>query len=219
MEMTSKQRSLTALDGGVPDRLPVTTHHLQDYFRDKYMDGKINNEIFDYFGMDAIHWTWPYLPDSSQGAYFDSVQEELTDPRFNRRIVSDEWQITSETLPDPEYVTTRYTITIPKGALTTVLQANECTTWVSEHLIKEQKDIDIIGNYVTAPKCDVEQVNREAEAFGERGLVRGAICSFDLRGQPGVWQDAAVLVGIEKLIYATCNPHITIKLPGICKNC
>ena len=61
MEMTSRQRLLTALEGGIPDRLPVTTHHLQDYFRDTYMNSMNDIEIFDYFGMDAIHWTGPYL--------------------------------------------------------------------------------------------------------------------------------------------------------------
>ncbi len=84
-----------------------------------------------------------------------------------------------------------------------MLQRNEYTAWVSEHLVKEKKDIEIIGKYAPAPLCNVEQVNREAEAFGERGLVRGAICGFDIYGQPGTWQDAAVLVGIEKLIMAT----------------
>jgi hypothetical protein len=106
-------------------------------------------------------------------------------------------------LPNPKYETTRYTITTPKGALTTVLQRNEYTSWVSEHLVKDKRDIEIIAEFVTAPKCDVDQVNKEAQAFGERGLVRGHIPGFDIYGQPGCWQDAAVLVGIEKLIYAT----------------
>ena len=30
--MNSRERLLTALDGGQPDRLPVTTHHLMPYF-------------------------------------------------------------------------------------------------------------------------------------------------------------------------------------------
>ena len=203
MELSSRQRLLTALDGGIPDRLPVTTHHLQDYFRNKYLDGKTDIEIFDELGMDAIHWTGPYRPDMSKGAYFDPLQEEPSNPRFSRRIVSDNWCITSETLPDSQYKTTRYKITTPKGELTTVLQGNEYTTWVSEHLVKNKKDIDIIGEHVTAPLCDVDEVNRQAEAFGEQGIVRGAICGFDIYGQPGTWQDAAVLVGIEDLIYAT----------------
>ncbi len=203
MTMNSRQRLLTALNGGVPDRLPVTTHHIQDYFRATYMDGKTDVEIFDHFGLDAIHWTAPHRPVSSNGDYYDPTQGETGNPRFSKRIVSDDWRITAEPLSNSDYETTRYTITTPKGALTMVLQRNEYTAWVSEHLIKEKRDIDIIGEYVTAPQCDVEQVNREAEAFGERGIIRGHIPGFDLYGQPGCWQDAAVLVGIEKLILAT----------------
>jgi uroporphyrinogen decarboxylase len=203
MEMSSKQRLLTALNGGLPDRLPVTTHHLQDYFRHTCMNGKTDLEIFNHFGLDPIRWIGPYLPDMAAGAYFDPQQEEPANPRYSRRIVSDNWQISTELLPNDRYETTRYTITTPKGNLTTVLQRNEYTAWVSEHLVKDKKDIDIIGEYVTAPTCNVEQVNREAEAFGERGLIRGAICSFDIYGQPGTWQDAAVLVGIQELSLAT----------------
>ena len=66
MELNSRQRLLTALDGGVPDRLPVTTHHIQDYFRDKYMPGQTDTEIFDHFGLDAIYWTVPHRPESNR---------------------------------------------------------------------------------------------------------------------------------------------------------
>jgi hypothetical protein len=203
MSFTSKARMLKAIEGGMPDRLPVTTHHLQDFFKDKYMNGMTDLEVFNYFGMDPILWLGPYLPDSNASAFFDPTQEEPENPRFSRRIVSDDWQITSEEVPDPQYETTRYTITTPKGKLTTVLQRNEYTAWVSEHLIKEKTDIELIGEFVTVPLCDVEKVNQHAEAFGETGLVRGAIPGFDIYGQPGCWQDAAVLVGIEKLIMAT----------------
>jgi hypothetical protein len=194
---------LTALEGGVPDRLPVTTHHLQDYFRNKYMGGKSDGEIFAALGLDPIFWTGPYLPDVERGAYFDPTSEEPTNPRFSRRIVTDEWQIQCEPIDNPRYSTQRCTIATPKGNLTMVLQSNEYTTWVTEHLVKEKRDIDLIGEFVPAPLCNVEAVNRQAEAFGEQGLVRGAICGFDLYGQPGTWQDAAVLVGIQELILAT----------------
>ena len=211
MEMTSRQRLITALKGAQPDRLPVTSHHLQDYFRNKYMSGKTDIEIFDHFGLDAIHWTAPHRPDSAQGEYFDPSHGESGNPRFSRRIASDDWRISSEILPNTKYETTRYTITTPKGTLTTVLQRNEYTSWVSEHLVKDKGDIDLIGAYVTAPKCDVEQVNQQAQAFGERGLVRGHIPGFDIYGQPGCWQDAAVLVGIEKLILATFDDPEWVK--------
>ena len=61
MVMTSKERLLTALARGVPDRLPVTTHHLMRYFLDTYMGGMGELEFFDYFGLDAITWVVPHL--------------------------------------------------------------------------------------------------------------------------------------------------------------
>jgi len=213
MAMTSKRRLVTALDGGVPDRLPVTTHHVMPTFLDTYMDGKSNIEFFDFFGLDAIHWTLPTRPDTAKGEYRVSIdpQEPQDGPIF-----SDNWRISYEELPDPQYKTARYTITTPKGELTTVLQSSKYTTWVSEHLIKGKRDIDLIGEFVTMPLCDVQQVNKEAEEFGERGLVRGMVPSFDIFGQPGTWQDAACLVGIEKLILATYDdPEWVHELLGI----
>jgi len=83
-----------------------------------------------------------------------------------------------------------------------VLQSNEYTSWVVEHLVKEKKDIELIAEFATAPKCDVEAVNREAEAFGQRGIIRGHICCFDVFGQPGTWQNACCLFGTENMILA-----------------
>jgi uroporphyrinogen-III decarboxylase len=84
-----------------------------------------------------------------------------------------------------------------------VLQSNKYTTWVNEHLLKEPKDLDVILDYVTAPRCDVAAVNQAAADYGERGLVRGHIPCFDVFGQPGCWQDAACLMDLEQLIYMT----------------
>ena len=84
-----------------------------------------------------------------------------------------------------------------------VLETDPYTAWVAEPLVKEKRDIELIGEYVTAPKCDVAEVNRVAEAFGQRGLVRGYICCFDVFGQPGTWQDATCLAGVERMIMET----------------
>ncbi|MEW6579302.1 MAG: hypothetical protein AB1435_08910 [Chloroflexota bacterium] len=72
--MTSRQRMLTALTGGVPDCLPVTTHHVMLYFLNRYMGGISYPEFFDHFGMDAWLWTVPYMPDEAKGEYFDPSQ-------------------------------------------------------------------------------------------------------------------------------------------------
>lgn len=200
--MTSKQRMITAIERGVPDRLPVTTHHVMPYFLDRYMPGTTTQEFFDIFGFDPITWVTPHTCEPNSDEYLDPEQREIGFLESNR-VSTDNWRISIEDLPDPEYQTLRYTIRTPKGNLTTVLQTNSYTSWVVEHLVKEKKDIEIIGEYVTAPKCNVAEVNKAADEFGERGLVRGHIACFDIFGQPGTWQDACCLYGTQEMIMAT----------------
>ena len=106
MEMTSKERLLTALKGEVPDRLPATTHHLMPYFLDNYMGGMSKQEFFEYFGLDAIHWTVPHRPEPSQGEYYDPHQGEIGFLE-SRRVSTDEWRVESEDMPNPKYKTQR----------------------------------------------------------------------------------------------------------------
>ncbi len=199
--MNAKERLLTAIQGQVPDRLPVTTHHVMPYFLERYMGGMSTEAFFDHFGLDPICWINPYKADDAHGDYLDPDYEEAF--LSFRRVFSDDWRITSESVPNQEYDTTRHRFGTPKGTLTMVTQSNAYTTWATEHLIKEKGDIDLIAEYVTSPVCDVAAVNQEAEAYGQRGLVRGFVPTFDVFGQPGCWQDAACLVGIERLIMAT----------------
>jgi uroporphyrinogen decarboxylase len=201
--MTSKERFLAAITrDSLPDRLPVTTHHVMSYFLDTYLDGITTQEFFDRFGLDPIHWIVPYKPDESRGQFYDSLLEK-PEHMESPRICTENWRYSMEPLDHPDYKTTRYTITTPKGSLTTVQQSNIYTTWTTEHLIKEKKQIDILADYAVAPLCDVERVKQAATAFGERGLIRGHICCFDLYGQPGCWQDACCLYGTQNLILAT----------------
>lgn len=214
MPMTSRERLLTAIEGGVPDRLPVTTHHVMPYFLNKYMNGMTNDEFFDYFGFDPINWIVSHRPDPDKGEYYDPNQGEIGFLEA-RRIFSDEWRIEWEELDDPWFKVVRYTFITPGGNLTMTLKTDDKSTMVTEHLIKDKKDIDLL-QYMTHPKCDVEAVNRVAEEWGDRGIVRGHIPTFDVFGQPGCWQDAACLFGIENLILATYDDpewvHTFLKL-------
>ncbi len=202
MQMTAKQRMLTALDGGIPDRLPVTTHFLMPQFLSTCMGGMSEDEFFDTCGWDPIMYTTPHRPDLNAKEYFDPNQGE---PGFleSHRIASDDWRVECEVISRREHPATRYRFVTPQGTLSMVLEADPFTAWVVEPLVKQKRDIDLIAEYATAPKCDVETVNQAAEAFGQRGLVRGYICCFDVFGQPGTWQDATCLVGVEKLIMET----------------
>jgi uroporphyrinogen-III decarboxylase len=179
-EMSPRQRLIRALAGQQPDRLPATTHHLMPYFLDRYLGGTSVQGFFDLFGLDAIHWTYPQVEPST-----------------------DQWRVMREELPSQDYRTVRYRIITPRGALTMVKQSNQYTDWLVEHPIKQKVDIELLADFLPPVLCDVATVNREAAAFGERGIVRGAIPGFPLFGQPGCWQDAACLIGTERLILAT----------------
>ena len=102
MTMTSKQRMLTALDGGIPDRLPVTTHFLMPQFLNDCMGGMAEDEFFDTCGWDPITYTTPHRPDPARGEYYDPDQGE---PGFleSRRIATDNWRVRREPLPGREY--------------------------------------------------------------------------------------------------------------------
>ena len=215
MTMTSKQRMLTALDGGIPDRLPATTHFLMPQFLNGCMGGISEEEFFDTCGWDPITYTTPHRPDPARHEYYDPDQGE---PGFleSRRIATDNWRVRSEAIPGQERTTIRYRFLTPRGALSMVLEFDGYTAWVAEPLIKQKRDIELIADYATAPKCDVEAVNRVADAYGQRGLVRGYICCFDVFGQPGTWQDATCLVGVEPLILETYDdPAWVHELLGI----
>lgn len=200
--MTSKERFLRAINREIPDRLPVTSHHVQQSFLNKYMNGISRDEFFTFFGLDPINWIIALRCNESRGEYFDPVDTKTSIPGL-RRICSDNWRFKLEPLSGFEYKTTRFNIITPEKTLSMVMQAGEHTTWVTEYLIKEKSDIDIIAKYMTYPKCDVRKINRVAGEYASRGLVRGHIMGFDGTGQPGCWQDFACLYGIEKLIMAT----------------
>jgi len=98
------------------------------------------------------------------------------------------------------YTTWRFKIHTPEKTLSMLLQSNEHTTWCAEPLVKEKTDIEVIAKYLTVPLCNIEEINEAAEAYGNKGLIRGHIPAFEGFGQPGTWQDAACLYGAENLI-------------------
>jgi hypothetical protein len=160
--------------------------------------GMSEAEFFDRYGLDAIHWTTPIRPGSGFRA----------DPDSRRSFeswshVSDSWHVERRELPDGDFRTVRYTIATPRKTLGMVLQDDGRTTWVAERLLKEKADIEVIGAFAPVPLCDAVSVEAARSAVGDRGIVRGAVPGFPLYGQPGCWQDAAVLFGIQELIVET----------------
>lgn len=182
--MNARERLLSALNRQIPDRLPVTHHFVMPYFLERYMQGMSVDQYFDRMKLDPILWTISHQPDYEKGEFYDPTQKTIGFLE-SKRISSENWRLVTEEIPDLRYKTTRYSFVTLKGTLSMVLQANEYTAWVAEPLIKMKNDIDLIGCYATSPLCNVTDINRQAEQWGNRGIVRGWICCFDVFGQPG----------------------------------
>lgn len=213
--MTSKERMLAALTGTGPDRLPVTTHHVMPYFLDKCLAGMSERQFWDEFGFDAITWTLPHMPAPGTRDYPDPLQESIGFLE-SHRVANDDWRVYSEDVSRNGQKLTRYNFVTPRGTLSMVIESADYTAWVTEPIIKQKSDIDLIGAYVTTPHCDVDAVNKVADQFGQRGLVRGHICGWDVFGQAGCWQDACCLAGSERLIMlAHDDPEWVHELLGI----
>ena len=100
MSMTSKQRMLTAFDGGVPDRLPVTTHFLMPQFlKLAWAACRRTSSSTPAAGTRSLYTT-PHRPDPARGEYYDPDQAE---PGFleSRRIASDQWRVQWEPVSGP----------------------------------------------------------------------------------------------------------------------
>ena len=139
--MDSKERLIAAIQGEVPDRLPVTTHHLMPSFLKSHLNGASDREFFDRFGLDPIQWIIAYAASESAGEYHDPGHTELGFLEA-RRVCSDQWRFRVEKLGNRQFDTSRFTIITPEKELSMVLQSDLHTTWVAEHLIKEKSDIE-----------------------------------------------------------------------------
>jgi uroporphyrinogen decarboxylase len=184
--MTSRQRLLTALDRGKPDRLPVTVHQWQPYHRDAYLGGVSELEACRRFGLDA------------QVQY----SEFMVRPKEKALVAASTtgWRVEADVLSrDPERRVVRYTAITPEGRLTWMTEGNAKTTWVVEYPVKRDEDIELIGRYQPVSTCDLAEVAALAAAVGEDGIVRGYVWG----DQAGCWQHACCLVDANDLILAT----------------
>lgn len=177
-EMTSRERMLTALNMGIPDRIPATIHQWQDYHLKTYMGGMSDIEAFRAVGLDAAITIW-------------DANTEKTTPQ---------WQIDERVtdLGDGDWITD-YIITTPEGVLTQRNESNDKTTWTVDYLIKRPEDMQLVAKYLPVPKLDKDIVHATKQKLGDGGILRGLVFGE----QPGPWQHAVSLVGTEPLIFAT----------------
>jgi uroporphyrinogen-III decarboxylase len=176
--MTSRERLLTALEMGIPDRLPVTIHQWQDYHLKTYMGGISDLEAFRAVGLDAAITIWD----------------------ANEAKTTSQWQVDARTTHlGPGRWITEYTIITPEGVLTQKDESNQFTTWTVEHLIKRPEDMPLVQKYLPVPRLNMDFVRVRKRELGQDGILRGLVFG----DQAGPWQHAACLSGMEALILAT----------------
>ena len=172
--MTPKERMMTALHLGQPDRLPVTVHQWQPYHLKHFMGGVSPLEAFKECGLDA----------SIQ--YLDALP--VDDPN---------WRVKTETIAStPKGRRYRHTAVTPGGSLSWTTGIDELSTWYLEPMIKRHEDIELIEKYMPVPRIDKADVVRQYDAVGDAGILRGYVWGC----QAGCWQHACCLVGEERLI-------------------
>lgn len=198
--MTPKDRMMIALTGGTPDRLPVTVHQWQGWHLDRYMDGITALEAFQATGMDAAI------------QYFEAMGQFWLPDAEKHTIQTADWRDEVEIVSaNPDHKVLHHTIHTPDGALTYKTGGDRKTTWITEYLIKNDENLDLIEKYMPVAKLDTEAVNKAYDEVGDSGILRG----FVWGDQAGCWQHAACLMDVQHLILkAIDDPEWVHRLLG-----
>ncbi len=178
--MTSRERMLTALDNGRPDRLPCQVHGWMDYYLDHYLGGMDWWQAYERFDMDyAIYVSPSYL-------YRD---EDLAD-----------WQVKATDLgkDDSGNVCSLIEITTPKGVLRKKTARTDITVYDTEYLIKNDADFELWNEYYPVPSdVDFTPIREAKDRLGDRGIIRSHPFS---PGQGSPWQSFCTMYGTEGAI-------------------
>ena len=179
--MTSRDRMLTALSNGRPDRLPCQVHGWMTFYLNHYLGGMDEWRAFERFGMDyAIYVSPVYVYAPRDLEKWQTRRTDLgVDADGNHR-----W---------------RELITTPKGQLTHAGASNEITAWTTEYIIKSERDFDLWAEYCPVPvKADLTPVRAAKDRLGDRGIIRSHPFS---PGQGSPWQSFCTLVDTERAIF------------------
>lgn len=178
--MTSRERLLTAINNGKPDRLPGQVHNWMPYYLENYLGGCNAYEAYERFGLDMAIYTGPiYKYDEQTLANWRWEQSEM------------------KTAPDG-VISWMETIKTPDGELHSLHSRNQYTAWITKPLVKTKEDMEIFLKYFPVPNgIDGTPVKQAREQVGDRGIVRGVIWCY---GQMGPWQSFCNLVGTQEAI-------------------
>ena len=181
--MTGRERLLTAICNGKPDRMPCQVHTWMEYYLNTYLGGTDQFGAYDYFNMDQV-------------IYADPIKNYHEKQLLN-------WQVERKESICAENgcLTSDYTVKTPGGILTYTEQKNEYTQWVTKHIIENEDDFEIWQKYYPRPSSvDWTPIIEIKDRIGDRGIIRGAFYDF---GQCSPWQSfSSVLFGAENSILA-----------------
>jgi uroporphyrinogen decarboxylase len=178
--VTSRERMLTALSNGRPDRLPCQVHSWMDNYLKEYLGGMDSWAAFEKFDLDYAMYVDP-------GYFFSN--------RDNRR-----WRVTARDVGvgDDGRRLWEETVETPKGTLHSSGASNQYTNWETEVLIKNEKDFALWEEFSPVPVgIDFTEIRRTRERLKDKGIIRSHPWS---PGQGSPWQSFCVLVGTEPAI-------------------
>lgn len=190
--MTSKERMLCALKREKPDRVPVTIHQWQQFHLDKYMEGVDALTAFAQTGMDA----------SIQ--YFEAMGQFWIPDAEKYIVQTSQWREEIDVISsDPSDKVLHHRIITPGGDLRYKTGGDLTTTWITEYMVKNHKDLDLIEKYMPVATLDKAKVSEAYDEVADAGILRG----FVWGDQAGCWQHACCLMDVNQLILeALDNP-------------
>ena len=178
--MTSRERMLTALNNGRPDRLPCQIHGWMPYYLDNYLDGIDSWQAYERFGMDfAIYVSPTYIYNEGDLANWELKTTDLgLDHNRNRCSLTE--------------------IRTPKGNLRVQHAYTDITVYETEYLLKDDRDFEIWNEFYPVPTgIDLSAVQKTHDRLGDRGIIRSHPFS---PGQGSPWQSFCTLFGTEHSI-------------------
>ncbi len=180
MSMTSRERMLTALENGRPDRLPCQVHGWMPYYLKHYLGGMDQWQAFEKFGMDyAIYISPSYSYDEKDLSNWVVRNTDLGTSQNGYRCVAVE-------------------ITTPKGKLQKKVTRTDITSYDTEYLLKNMEEFEIWNEFFPVPiGIDFDPIQKVRDRLGDRGIVRSRPFS---PGQGSPWQSFCILYGTEHAV-------------------
>jgi uroporphyrinogen-III decarboxylase len=186
--MTSRERMLTVLANGRPDRLPCQVHNWMPYYLERTLGGIDAWAAYERFGMDyALYLTPEYR--FAAGAW--ERWQTRRDAQWADASGNQCW---------------RETILTPKGELHGAWGMNAITCWNTEPLVKTPADFELWREFFPDPVgVDFTAMRAARARLGDRGIIRTYPYCY---GQLSPWQCFCTLADTQPAImWALTEPE------------